>query len=347
MWKWTKKKETISTPDLEIDSVKEEGQKAQIYFAGGCFWGVEKYFACIPGVVQTDVGYANGNGDNPTYEQVCTGNTNFAETVHITYDADRLSLSFLLSMYFKVIDPVAVNRQGNDVGSQYRTGIYYVDIEDRTIIERSLKELSLQYDKPIAIECQPLINYFKAEAYHQEYLDKNPHGYCHIGASLFKEAANAKPIIRKEDANKYQKPSQAVLAQMLTPIQYKVTQENETEPPFYNQYWDFYEKGIYVEITTGEPLFISSDKFESGCGWPSFSKPISKEVLNHVEDNSASMHRTEVRSDVGDSHLGHVFDDGPMELGGLRYCINSAAIRFIPLSKMSEEGYEEYIKLVE
>lgn len=195
MWKWTKKKETISTPDLEIDSVKEEGSKAQIYFAGGCFWGVEKYFACIPGVVQTDVGYANGNGDNPTYEQVCTGNTNFAETVHLTYDADRLSLSFLLSMYFKVIDPVAVNRQGNDVGSQYRTGIYYVDIEDRTIIERSLKELSLQYDKPIAIECQPLINYFKAEAYHQEYLDKNPHGYCHIGASLFKEAANAKPII--------------------------------------------------------------------------------------------------------------------------------------------------------
>ena len=319
---------------------------SEIYLAGGCFWGVEKYFAMIEGVKETNVGYANGNIKNPTYNQVVTGKTGFAETVKIIYDPNKVSLNFLLDMYYKVIDPTSLNKQGNDKGTQYRTGIYYTNQEDEKIIKSSLNKLAKSYDKPIAIECKPLKNYYPAEEYHQKYLDKNPLGYCHIRQEKFKYAKNAKDssIV---DPSKYQLPNDETLKKNLSAEQYAVTRQNATERPFKNEYWDKFEKGIYVDITTGEPLFLSSDKFESGCGWPSFSKPIIPQVVTEHRDTTHGMIRTEIRSRVGNSHLGLVFDDGPKELGGQRYCINSASLRFIPKEQMEKEGYGHLINLLD
>lgn len=309
----------------------------EIYFAGGCFWGVEKYFSLIPGVVGTQVGYANGATQNPTYEQVCRDGTGHAETVQVQYDATKVGLALLLQMLYKVIDPTSVNRQGNDVGEQYRTGIYYTDETDLPIIQESLALLQKQYDKPLAIETAPLDNFYPAEEYHQKYLDKNPGGYCHIPSAAFKDAAQA---------GAYQKKSDAELRRELTPIQYDVTQNAATEPPFSNEYNGEFSPGIYVDIITGQPLFISTDKFESGCGWPSFSRPINDALIKEVADTSHGMHRTEVRSCASDAHLGHVFTDGPADKGGLRYCINSASLRFVPKEDMAREGYGDFLGLV-
>lgn len=318
--------------------VKDE-HRSEIYFAGGCFWGVEKYFQNISGVIATDVGYANGKIENPTYEQVCRGDTGFAEAVHVVYDPVQAPLRFLLEQFYKVIDPTSLNRQGNDRGSQYRTGVYYTADADRGIIEESLKELSYSYSRPIAVECSPIRCYYKAEDYHQRYLKHNPAGYCHISSKRFEEAKYARPDI-------FQKPEDEALKRMLTPEQYAVTQLGITERPFINKYWDHYEPGIYVDVTTGEPLFISDDKFHSGCGWPSFSKPVDQASVKELKDSTHGMQRTEVRSKFGDSHLGHVFDDGPKALGGRRYCINSAALRFIPKKDMETEGYGRYLLLI-
>lgn len=304
----------------------------EIYLAGGCFWGMQAYFDNLHGVTSTCVGYANGNVDNPTYDMVCHQDTGYAETIRIAYDEKLITLPFLLSMYFDVIDPTSYHKQGGDIGSQYRTGIYYVDEDDKDIIHESLQQLQKQYQKPIVVENEKLKNFYPAETYHQEYLKKNPGGYCHISSS-------------KIDSVKSVKDKQA-LKSILTPIQYAVTQENQTEPPFQNSYWDHFEKGIYVDITTKKPLFISSDKFESGCGWPSFSKPI-KQTVKEVRDTSHRMERIEVRSRLGDAHLGHVFQDGPLDKGGMRYCINSASLQFIPYDKMEEEGYQDYLNLFE
>ena len=316
---------------------------SEIYFAGGCFWGTEHFMKQINGVKGTEVGYANGNIANPTYKQVCTGNTGFAETVKVTFDPQTVDLDVLLNLYFKTIDPTSMNRQGGDHGTQYRTSIYYTDKADLPVIEAAIKGLAKNYQKPIAIEVKPLSNFYVAEDYHQDYLDKNVNGYCHISPDLFDYArkANAKPA-----KGQYKKSDDKTLRSKLTPEQYAVTQENATELPFRNEYWDEFKEGIYVDITTGEPLFISTDKFESGCGWPSFSKPISKELIKENLDTSHGMKRTEVRSKIGDAHLGHVFTDGPADKGGLRYCINSAALKFIPKDKMEAEGYGEYLYLL-
>lgn len=310
-----------------------------IYFAGGCFWGVEKYFASVQGVLQTGVGYANGNTRNPSYEQVCHCDTGHAEAVKVVYDAGVVDLDFLLDLFFEIIDPTSVNRQGNDVGSQYRTGIYYVDESDREVIRQSLERLGLEYGRPLAVEAGPLKNYCPAEEYHQKYLHKNPGGYCHIGRGAFELAQRAKPA-------KYRKKSREELQADLSSLEFQVTQNNATEPPFQNKYCDNDRPGIYVDITTGQPLFLSSDKFESGCGWPSFSRPIDDSLLTERADQSHGMQRTEVRSSLGDSHLGHVFEDGPGELGGMRYCINSASLRFIPKEEMEDQGYGTYLPLV-
>lgn len=313
-----------------------------IYLAGGCFWGVEKYFSLLPGVVATETGYANGRTQNPTYEEVCRANTGHAEAVKVDYDPARLSLPFLLEKYYEVIDPVSVNKQGNDAGVQYRTGIYYVDASDKPVIEASLRELQKKYDRPLAIEVQPLVQFARAEEYHQDYLDKNPNGYCHIPRSSFEEVKKAKdPHIPV-----YKKKSREELKKELTPMQFNVTQNNATEQPFRNEYYDNEKKGIYVDITTGEPLFISSDQFDSGCGWPSFSRPISKNLVEEKTDATHGMVRTEVRSKTGDAHLGHVFDDGPRDKGGLRYCINSASLKFIPEDEMEKAGYGQYLPLL-
>lgn len=332
------------------DSMKEKNREkntTDIYFAGGCFWGTEHYFKQIRGVEATEVGYANGNLSlAPSYERVCKGDTNFAETVKVSYNPLVIDLPKLIDLYFKIIDPTSLNKQGNDRGTQYRTGIYYVNENDKSLIEKAIATLATQYSKPIVVEVLPLKNYYRAEEYHQAYLDKNPKGYCHISPALFEMAkeANQAPsgkqmVFKKED--------KAVLRDKLTAEQYAVTQENATERPFENAYWNEFREGIYVDITTGEPLFASTDKFESGCGWPSFSKPISKKLLLEKLDKSHQMTRTEVRSKLGDAHLGHLFTDGPIEKGGLRYCINSASLRFIPKAEMETEGYGEYLPLLE
>ncbi len=313
---------------------------AEIYLAGGCFWGMEKYLASVHGVLETQVGYANGKTENPTYQEVCHNDTGHAETVRVAYDPTVVPLSFLLSLYFEAIDPVSINRQGGDKGTQYRTGIYYTDVADRPVAEASLKALQARLSDPVATELAPLANFWPAEEYHQKYLDKNPTGYCHIGKAHFERAAKA--IVNPAD---YAAADDATLRQTLSAEQYAVTQHSATEAPFRNAFHDQYRAGIYVDITSGEPLFASSDKFESGCGWPSFSKPIDPAVVQERMDATLGRVRTEVRSRVGDAHLGHVFTDGPKALGGLRYCINSAALRFIPKEDMAKEGYGAFLDL--
>ncbi|MDD4847974.1 MAG: peptide-methionine (R)-S-oxide reductase MsrB [Bacteroidales bacterium] len=323
-------------------SLNEEKMKetAEIYVAGGCFWGTEHFLKQIHGVIATEVGYANGNTSHPTYQEVCKNNTGHAETVKVLYHPNEVTLTTLLELYFMTIDPTSVNKQGGDCGTQYRTGIFFTDENDLPIIQKAIAVLSEKYAQPIVIEVKPLENFYNAEEYHQDYLDKNEGGYCHINPQLFEIArtANRKPL--------YQKPDKTRLQQQLTEIQFQVTQQNATEPPFRNDYYDEFREGIYVDITTGEPLFVSTDKFESGCGWPAFSKPIDKNLVVEHLDTSHGMTRTEVRSAIGDAHLGHVFTDGPQDKGGLRYCINSASLRFIPKEKMAAEGYGQYLKLI-
>ena len=310
-----------------------------IYLAGGCFWGVEGYFKRIEGVKDTTCGYANGRTENPSYEDVCRHDTGHAETVKVDFDDEVISFEDLLIYYFRIIDPVSVNKQGNDVGTQYRTGIYYTDESQLPVIKAAIEREQRKYNEKIAVEVLPIENFYTAEEYHQDYLDKNPNGYCHINLGLAYE-----PIVRSE---KYKRKNDEELKKNLTPLQYDVTVNAATERPFDNEFNSNFERGIYVDITSGEPLFFSTDKFESGCGWPSFSKPIQKDLVKYSEDLSLGRRRIEVRSNVADAHLGHVFYDGPSELGGLRYCINSAALHFIPLGKMDEEGYGYLKKYVE
>lgn len=313
----------------------------EIYLAGGCFWGIDKYMSVIKGVVETESGYANGHTDDPTYREVCTGKTGHTETVKVVYDATVTGLDALLPLFYAAIDPTAINRQGGDVGSQYRTGVYYVDSDDKKIIDGSMLTLAKQYKKPIAVEVLPLKSFYPAEEYHQKYLDKNPHGYCHISGEKIEKAKAAGARLTS-----FQAKPKAELKESLTELQYKVTQNSATEPPFQNEYNANFKHGIYVDITTGEPLFVSSDKFDAGCGWPSFSKPIDGNLINEVEDKSFGRKRTEVRSKTGDAHLGHVFEDGPKETGGLRYCINSASLLFVPEEEMEEKGYGYLLPLV-
>ena len=360
-------------PSTVDDSINKENNKnfndrkdmekidlKTVYLAGGCFWGTQHFLSLIHGVEEAEVGYANSKFPNPTYREVCTGKTGAAETVKVIYNPKEISLPFLLSLYYKTIDPTSLNRQGNDRGTQYRTGIYYTDPAERPVIEQSLQQLQTHYSKPLAIEVMPLENFYPAEEYHQDYLDKNPGGYCHINPALFKMAREIRDTTLLQNGPKdtlnnktgslertYTKPSDEELRRTLTPLQYEVTQNAATERPYTNEYEKEFRPGIYVDIVTGEPLFLSTDKFESGCGWPAFSKPITPEVVKGYRDTSHGMNRIEVRSKSGDSHLGHVFNDGPKDKGGLRYCINSASLRFIPLANMQKEGYGDLIPLVE
>ena len=323
-----------------MDKIEFQDALREIYFAGGCFWGVEEYFSRIPGVKSTSVGYANGTAEHPDYRSVCSGRTGHAETVRIQYDTRLVSLALLVRQFFKIIDPLSINRQGNDVGSQYRTGIYYLDTADRNELAALMDEEQAKYPQPLAVELLPLKKFWLAEEYHQKYLQKNPGGYCHIDFSSLKDipgTAQADDDILSP--SRYRKLSDEELRKRLTPEEYYVTQQAGTEPAFSGKFWNHSEPGIYVDAATGEPLFSSADKFDSGCGWPSFCRPVSDEVLRVRLDTSHGMRRIEVRSRSGDSHLGHVFDDGPQELGGLRYCINSAALRFVPLQSLEEEGY--------
>jgi len=312
----------------------------EIFYAGGCFWGIESYFSQVPGVHDVTVGYANGTTENPTYQEVCSHTTGHAETVHVIYDPRLVSLQTLTEHFFLIINPLTLNRQGNDTGDQYRTGIYYTDEEDLATLQAVLDAEQKKYNSPIVTELMPLRCYYLAEEYHQDYLVKNPHGYCHVD---FSSLDDFKQLV---DPTAYAKPSDEELRRTLTNEQYQVTQHGNTEFAFTGEYDQFFEPGLYVDIVTGEPLFLSTDKFNSGCGWPSFSKPIDPAVIATYTDTSFGMSRTEVRSRVGDTHLGHVFQDGPAELGGMRYCINSASLRFIPYSDMEASGYGWLMDLV-
>lgn len=303
-----------------------------IHLAGGCFWGVEAYFEAIEGVIETEVGYANGDTEDTSYGVV--GRTGHAETVRIAYDPSRVTLEHLLEYYFRIIDPVAVDRQGPDVGRQYRTGVYLTDPEDEAIVRAALEREQTRHASPIAVEVDLLRKWVAGEEYHQDYLRKNPGGYCHIDLSK-----------RPRHAGGAETPAE--LARRLTPIQYEVTQRSGTEAPFTGETWDTFEPGVYVDIVDGTPLFVSSDKFESGCGWPSFSRPIDRSLLEERLDRSHGMMRVEVRSSGSDAHLGHVFTDGPDESGGLRYCINSAALEFVPREDMASRGLSHLLDLVD
>jgi len=313
-----------------------------IYLAGGCFWGIEHLMQSIPGVIDAQSGYANGTDEaNADYKTVCTGKTGFRETVRVEYDPEQVSLDALLLAYFYVIDPTVENRQGNDIGTQYQTGIYYTNDKAKETVER-IAEIERSRSKEFHVEIGPLLNYYPAEDYHQNYLENNPYGYCHIPLAEIQLFSNL-----RIDPGDYQKPAAEVIRDKLTDEQYYVTQESGTEYPFHNEFWDQFEKGIYVDIVTGEPLFSSEDKFESSCGWPAFSSPIEAPSIVELEDYSHGMHRIEVRSRAGNSHLGHVFIDDPESPNGVRYCINSASLRFIPYAKMEAEGYGYLLDLFE
>ena len=313
-----------------------------IYLAGGCFWGIELLMQSIPGVIDAESGYANGTcKEDADYKTVCMGGTGFRETVRVEYDPEQVSLDALLLAYFYVIDPTVQKQQGNDRGSQYQTGVYYTNENARKTVKR-IADIERGRSEKFFVEIGPLKNYYTAEEYHQNYLEKNPGGYCHIPRAeieLFSQL--------RIDPGDYQKPAAEAIKDKLTAEQYRVTQESDTERPFTGEFWDKFEKGIYVDVVTGEPLFSSTDKYESGCGWPAFTKPIEGPAVVEKEDLSHGMRRTEVRSRVGDSHLGHVFTGDPESPNGVRYCINSAALRFVPYEKMEAEGYGYLLYLFE
>lgn len=316
---------------LAICAIKGDEMR-EIYLAGGCFWGVQAYFDRVSGVKFSEVGYANGNSEKTSYYELKT--SDHAETLHLKFDEHIVSLAEILTRFFSVIDPFSIDKQGNDVGRQYRSGIFYLDEKLGDEIRNFVAQKEKSLGKKIAVVVEPLKNFVKAEDYHQKYLEKNPSGYCHIDISK----ANAPAM----DESEFKLLSNEAKRANLSQIAYAVTQEKATERPFSSEFDKFNAKGIYIDIVTKKPLFSSSDKFDAGCGWPSFSKPITTDALKYELDDSHNMKRTEVSSRLGGAHLGHVFDDGPKDKGGLRYCINGVSLEFIPFDEMEARGYGEY-----
>jgi peptide methionine sulfoxide reductase msrA/msrB len=337
----------LSQTDKREETMMADNYKTAA-FAGGCFWCIEHAFHNIPGVYDAVSGYMGGSTENPSYEEVSSGKTGHFEAVLIKYSPDETDFEKLIDFFFLQIDPADSSGSFADRGSQYKSAIFYKTEEERVIAHKKIENLNKSglYDKPAATEVIKFTNFYPAEEYHQDYHKKNPLKFKMYKKGSGREAYTNSIKEKKAKSLKEKYYSSEKLKKELTPLQYSVTQEDKTEPPFKNEYNDNKEKGLYVDIVSGRPLFSSEDKFDSGSGWPSFTKPVSPDALYEKTDTKFFMKRTEVRSTSSDSHLGHVFDDGPKP-EGLRYCINSASLKFIPYEKLDEYGLSQYKGLFE